>query len=70
MPGALHVPVDELRTSIDVIPRNRRIVVHCRSGVRAHLATRILRQHGFNDVANLTGGWVSMMLDGGFTVAK
>jgi len=70
LPNARHIPLDELRTSIDEFPRDRRIVVHCRSGVRAHLATRILRQHGHADVANLTGGWVSMMLDGGFVVSN
>jgi rhodanese-related sulfurtransferase len=66
--GALHIPIDDLRRSINDVPRDRRIVVHCRSGVRAHLASRILRQHGHEDVANLTGGWVSMMLEGGFPV--
>ena len=64
--GALHVPVDDLRDSLDRVPRDRRIVVHCKSGFRGHLATRILKQHGYADVANVTGGWVSMTLEGGF----
>jgi len=48
------------------LPRDRRIVVHCRSGFRAHLAVRILKQHGFADVANVTGGHMSMVAEGGF----
>jgi rhodanese-related sulfurtransferase len=41
-------------------------VVHCRSGFRAHLAVRQLKQRGFADVANLTGGHLSLIAEGGF----
>jgi NADPH-dependent 2,4-dienoyl-CoA reductase/sulfur reductase-like enzyme/rhodanese-related sulfurtransferase len=64
--GAVHLPVDDLRFELDRLPKDRRIVVHCRSGFRAHLAVRILKQHGFADVANLTGGHMSMVAEGGF----
>jgi NADPH-dependent 2,4-dienoyl-CoA reductase/sulfur reductase-like enzyme/rhodanese-related sulfurtransferase len=64
--GAMHLPVDDLRFELDRLPKDRRIVVHCRSGYRAHLAARILKQHGFADVANVTGGHMSMVAEGGF----
>jgi NADPH-dependent 2,4-dienoyl-CoA reductase/sulfur reductase-like enzyme/rhodanese-related sulfurtransferase len=64
--GAVHLPVDDLRFELDRLPKDRRIVVHCRSGFRAHLAVRILKQHGFADVANVTGGHMSMLAEGGF----
>lgn len=64
--GAIHLPVDDVRAGHASLPRGRRIVVHCRSGFRAHLAVRTLRQAGFEDVANVTGGWVSMTAEGGF----
>jgi NADPH-dependent 2,4-dienoyl-CoA reductase/sulfur reductase-like enzyme/rhodanese-related sulfurtransferase len=64
--GAMHLPVDDLRFELDRLPKDRRIVVQCRSGFRAHLAVRILKQHGFADVANLTGGHMSMVAEGGF----
>jgi rhodanese-related sulfurtransferase len=64
--GAMHLPVDDLRFELDRLPKDRRIVVHCRSGFRAHLAVRILKQHGFADVANVTGGHMSMVAEGGF----
>ena len=64
--GAVHLPVDDLRFELDRLPKDRRIVVHCRSGFRAHLAVRILKQHGFADVANVTGGYMSMLAEGGF----
>jgi NADPH-dependent 2,4-dienoyl-CoA reductase/sulfur reductase-like enzyme/rhodanese-related sulfurtransferase len=64
--GAVHIPVDDLRFEGDRLPKERRILVHCRSGFRAHLAVRILKQRGFVDVANVTGGHLSMLAEGGF----
>ena len=66
--GALHVPVDELRGRLHELPRDRPLVVACRSGFRGHLALRILVQSGFGAVQNLTGGWVSVEAEGGFAV--
>jgi NADPH-dependent 2,4-dienoyl-CoA reductase/sulfur reductase-like enzyme/rhodanese-related sulfurtransferase len=64
--GAVHIPLDDLRFELDRLSKDRRIVVHCRSGFRAHLAVRILKQRGFADVANVTGGHMSMLAEGGF----
>jgi rhodanese-related sulfurtransferase len=60
--GALHLPVDDLRARLQEVPRGRRLLVHCRSGFRGHLAVRTLKAHGFEDLANITGGWVSLEL--------
>ncbi|MBK7400607.1 MAG: hypothetical protein IPJ34_31245 [Myxococcales bacterium] len=65
---ATNVPVDDLRTHLATLPRDRRIAVHCKGGFRGHLAMRILEAEGFTDVANVTGGWSSMMAEGGFDV--
>ena len=64
--GARHLPLDDLRFELDAIPRNRRVAVYCKSGFRAHLALRILRGHGRSDVANVTGGYLSIVAEGGF----
>lgn len=66
--GALNIPVDELRFRMDEVPRGRPIVVHCRSGFRSHLALRVLRENGWTDVRNLSGGWVALTALGGFAV--
>jgi rhodanese-related sulfurtransferase len=58
--GATHIPVDALRSRLSELPRDRRIWVHCRSGFRGHLALRTLRQEGFADVVNVTGGWLAI----------
>lgn len=55
VPGSVHIPLDALRARLAELPRDRRIAVHCASGVRSHAATRLLRLHGF-DAHNLTGG--------------
>ncbi len=66
--GALHIPVDELRFRLDEVPRGRPVVVHCRSGFRSYLGVRILKENGWSDVRNLTGGWVALTALGGFAV--
>ena len=62
--GATHIPVDELRARFESLPKDRRIAVHCRVGFRGHLALRILTELGFRDVVNVTGGWLSMEIEG------
>jgi NADPH-dependent 2,4-dienoyl-CoA reductase/sulfur reductase-like enzyme/rhodanese-related sulfurtransferase len=68
--GALHVPVDELRARLAEVPQGRRLLVHCRSGFRAHLAVRTLLANGHRDVANITGGWVSLELDAALRASR
>jgi rhodanese-related sulfurtransferase len=66
--GSLHMPLDEIAARSSELPRDRRIVVTCRGGYRGHLALRALRGLGFENARNLTGGFVSVLQDGGFAV--
>jgi rhodanese-related sulfurtransferase len=61
VPGALNIPLPELRGRLDELPRDREILVTCRSGQRAYYATRILLQHGFR-ARNIAGGILSRSL--------
>jgi NADPH-dependent 2,4-dienoyl-CoA reductase/sulfur reductase-like enzyme/rhodanese-related sulfurtransferase len=61
IPGAVNVPVDELRSRMDELPRNRRIVAYCRVGQRGYLAMRMLRQAGF-EASNLSGGFMTYQM--------
>jgi NADPH-dependent 2,4-dienoyl-CoA reductase/sulfur reductase-like enzyme/rhodanese-related sulfurtransferase len=63
--AAQHIPLDELRERCHELPRDRPLAVHCRSGFRSHVAARILQQRGFDQVVNLTGGYVSLLLEPG-----
>lgn len=55
IPGAINIPLDELRDRLSELPAAP-LVVHCQVGLRGHLATRILAQRGF-EVRNLDGGY-------------
>jgi rhodanese-related sulfurtransferase len=60
-PGARHVPLGTLGSRLDALPRDRRVVVVCRSGNRSARATALLKRSGF-DAVNLHGGmqaWAS-----------
>jgi rhodanese-related sulfurtransferase len=46
------------------LPRDRRILVYCQKGQRGYLATRALKGNGFEDVANLRGGFTQARLNG------
>ena len=54
---AIHIPVDDLRARIGELPKDKRLLVHCQSGLRSYLACRMLAQLGY-DCANVAGGWV------------
>jgi len=56
IPGAVHVPVDELRSRLRELPREREIATYCQVGQRGYLATRILLQAGFT-AKNIGGGY-------------
>ena len=53
--GAVNIPLGQLRSRLDELPRDQTIHVFCRSGQRSYYATRLLLQHGF-DVRNISGG--------------
>ncbi len=61
IPEAVNVPVDELRARLNEVPRDREIAVYCQVGQRGYLATRILKQAGF-DATNLGGGYTTYKL--------
>ncbi|MDR4460529.1 MAG: FAD-dependent oxidoreductase [Nitrospirales bacterium] len=59
IPHARLIPVDELRDHLQQLDPAQETVVYCRVGLRGYLAARILLQHGFTHVFNLTGGYLS-----------
>jgi len=62
--NAVHIPLGELRDRLGELPRDRRILVYCQKGQRGYLATRALKGSGFEDVANLRGGFAQARLNG------
>ena len=62
IPGALNIPVDDLRKRIGELPTGRGILVFCAVGLRGYIASRILIQSGFKEVYNLSGGYKTYSL--------
>lgn len=61
LPYAVNIPVDDLRSRLGEIPRDRAIATYCQVGQRGYLATRILRQAGY-PAANVGGGYKTYQL--------
>jgi hydroxyacylglutathione hydrolase/adenylyltransferase/sulfurtransferase len=55
IPGALHVPLEELGAASGSLPRDRPLVFHCRIGARSALAAQAFRAAGV-EAFNMTGG--------------
>lgn len=55
--GAVNFPLDEIREHLDELPKDKTIYIYCQQGLRGYLAHRILRQNGFTDLYNLSGGY-------------
>jgi NADPH-dependent 2,4-dienoyl-CoA reductase/sulfur reductase-like enzyme/rhodanese-related sulfurtransferase len=58
VPGALNIPLPRLRARLGELPRDREILIICRSAQRAYYATRILLQNGFK-ARNISGGMLA-----------
>lgn len=56
LPGAVNIPLDQLRDRIGEVPKDRMVYTFCAIGLRGYLAYRILTQRGYDQVRNLAGG--------------
>lgn len=54
---AINIPVDEIRNRLSEIPKEKKIVLYCAVGLRGYIASRILLQHDYTSVYNLSGGY-------------
>lgn len=55
--NAVNIPVDELRSRLSEIPSDKPVYIYCAVGLRGYTASRILLQHGYTTVYNLSGGY-------------
>lgn len=54
--NSIHIPVDTIRECINQIPKDKKIIVSCQSGLRSYIAERILKNNDYN-VKNLDGAF-------------
>ena len=56
IPGAINIPLDNLRERLADLPENQPVYLFCGVGLRGYLASNILKSKGYPDVRNLIGG--------------
>lgn len=56
IPGAVHIPLPELRTKLSGLDKNKTYIPFCAVGLRGYIGYRILVQNGFT-AKNLSGGF-------------
>ena len=61
IPGAINIPVDELRGRLNELPKDKEILITCQVGLRGHVAYRMLTLAGFT-ARNLSGGFKTFQM--------
>jgi adenylyltransferase/sulfurtransferase len=63
IPGAVPIHLDRFRSGAawDDLPRDRRVLIHCKVGGRSAEATRLAMRAGYTDVANVAGGVIAYL---------
>jgi adenylyltransferase/sulfurtransferase len=55
--GGVLIPLSSIFENMDLIDRDKEVVVYCKKGIRSQIAIQRLQQkHGFDNLVNLTGG--------------
>ncbi len=59
IPGVTLIPMGEVPARLAEIPTDKEVIVTCRTGNRSGQVTDFLRQNGFDNVHNMSGGIVA-----------
>lgn len=62
--GSTRIPVQELDEALNKIPRDKKILVYCRTARRSAQASEILVNNGFKEIYNMKGGIVEWTKEG------
>ncbi len=57
--GAVLLPLGQLNTRFEELPRDRKLLMVCRTGGRSSNATQFLASQGFDNAVNVSGGMVA-----------
>jgi rhodanese-related sulfurtransferase len=64
VPGAVNVPYDQVASHLAEIPKDKDVVLYCRSGRRAGLAADVLAANGYTKLGHLQGDMEAWLKDG------
>ncbi len=57
--NSVNIPLDEIKHRLNELPKDRDLLVYCRSGRRSEAATNLLQKNGFERVYNVAGGFLA-----------
>jgi len=58
--GGVHIPMGDVMNNLDRIPKDKKVIIHCRSGARSGAVVQALEtQHGYSNLYNLKGGIIA-----------
>ena len=57
LPHSYNIPLEELRTRLNELPTDKKIIIYCNKGKKSYFAARILMQQGFENTYSLVGGY-------------
>jgi len=69
IPGVVSIPLNQVPSRLAEIPKDKTVVVTCRTGNRSAQAAQLLRQRGYNNVHNMLGG-IAAWEKAGYPVEK
>jgi len=64
VPGAVNVPYDQVASHLAEIPKDKDVVLYCRSGRRTGLAAEVLEANGYTKLGHLQGDMEAWLKDG------
>lgn len=62
--GSINIPLNELYDHLAEFPKDQYFILHCAGGYRSMIAASILKQKGFDDFADVIGGFNEIKLTG------
>jgi adenylyltransferase/sulfurtransferase len=62
--GSRLIPLAELESQLDSLPKEQTIYLHCKAGGRSARAVQLMESHGFRKAVNVTGGMDQWLKEG------
>jgi rhodanese-related sulfurtransferase len=66
IPGSLLIPADQVLERLSEIPQNEKIIIYCKSGLRAEMAYSLLKERGYS--VRYLPRTLDIKKDGSFTI--
>jgi len=70
IPGAIFIPIDQLRERYKELDPNKKTAIYCKVGYRSYLGYKLLKDVGFKEVYNISGGYMGYKSDVGIAPIK